>query len=437
MTTETLDKRAGPTRPPKRANKAMQICILGGGVIGVTTAWYLARDGHRVTLVERHPEVARETSRANGGQLSYRYVAPLADPSVLPKLPHWLLARDSALRFVPRLDVQQWRWCIAFLRACTTAQSRRTTAELLGLGMLSQQLMHELVAAEPLAFDYVRNGKLVVYRDAAAFDGARRQADYQAQFGCVQHALDGPACVALEPALAHVGDRLAGGIHTPGEEAGDCDRFTRGLAGAAARDGVELKLGVELTGLRVKGHRVTAAATSAGDLEADAFVICLGFRSQPLLASLDVHVPVYPLKGYSLTVPAAPGRGAPRVSVTDAHHKVVYAPLGEQLRIAGMVDLTGTRADADHERIALLARQARDTFPDAGDYDAASAWTGMRPATPDSKPVIGPTPYRNLWLNTGHGALGFTLACGSARVLADRIAGREPPLDADAFAPGR
>jgi D-amino-acid dehydrogenase len=415
----------------------MRICVLGGGVIGVTTAYFLARDGHQVTLVERRADVAQETSHANGGQLSYSYVAPLADPSVLPKLPQWLFSRDAALRFVPRLDPHQWRWCVEFLRACTRARSQQTTAELLGLGFLSQRLMHEIVARESLDFDYVRNGKLVVFRDREGFEGARRQAQYQAQFGCEQYALDGAACVALEPALAHIGGDIAGGIHTPGEEAGDCDSFTRHLARAAQRDGVQLQLATELSGLRSNGSQVQAAITSQGDIEADAFVMCLGFQSQPMLASLGVSVPVYPLKGYSLTLPDAREHGAPRVSVTDAHHKVVYAPLGERLRIAGMVDLTGMSAHADRERIALLTRQARETFPQAGDYDAIQTWTGMRPATPDSKPLIGTTRFRNLWMNTGHGALGFTLACGSAQLLADRLANRALPLDGDAFAPAR
>jgi D-amino-acid dehydrogenase len=415
----------------------MRICVLGGGVIGVTTAYYLAREGHQVTLVERRENVAQETSHANGGQLSYSYVAPLADPSVLPKLPKWLFARDGALRFEPRLDLRQWRWCLQFLRACTRAQSRATTAELLGLGFLSQRLIHEIVDQEAFGFDYVRNGKLVVYRDAEGFAGARAQAAYQADLGCVQHALDGAACVALEPALAHIGEQIAGGIHTPGEEAADCDQFTRGLARAAARDGVTMQLGTEFLGLRTKGSEVLAAETSAGEIEADAYVVCLGFQSAALLASFDVNVPVYPLKGYSLTLPAARAPGAPRVSVTDSHHKIVYAPLGERLRIAGMVDIAGMSAHADEARIALLARQARETFPEAGDYGALQTWTGMRPATPDSKPVIGPTHYRNLWLNTGHGALGFTLACGSAKLLADLLADRELPLDAGAFAPNR
>jgi D-amino-acid dehydrogenase len=387
-----------------------------------------------VTLVARHADVAQETSHANGGQLSYHYVAPLADPSVLPKLPHWLVSRDAALRFTPRLDPRQWRWCLQFLRACTRAKSRATTAELLSLGFLSQRLMHALVAEEAFDFDYVRNGKLVVYRDADAFAGARAQAEYQAGLGCVQHALDGAACVALEPALAHIGGQLAGGIHTPGEEAADCDRFTRGLAQAAQRDGVDLRLSTGLLALRTKGRQVVAAVTTAGEIEADAYVVCLGFQSQPMLAALGVNVPVYPLKGYSLTLPAARSQGAPRVSVTDAHHKVVYAPLGERLRIAGMVDIAGMSAHADAERIALLTRQARETFPHAGDYGALQTWTGMRPATPDSKPVIGPTHFGNLWLNTGHGALGFTLACGSARLLADLLANRELPVNGDAFA---
>ncbi|AVA34561.1 D-amino acid dehydrogenase [Cupriavidus metallidurans] len=414
----------------------MRVCVLGGGVVGVASAYYLAREGHTVTLLEARDELAQETSLANGAQLSYSYVAPLADPAVLPKLPGWLLDRNSPLRFVPRLDWRQWTWCLEFLRACRTGVAKKVTAQLLGLGQLSRDGVHELVEREALHFNYQRNGKLVVYRDPVAFDGARRQLEYQASLGSRQQALDAAACVALEPALASLQHKLAGGIHTPSEEAGDCHAFTVGLAAAATRRfGASFRCGTRVTGLRHAGRRVVAAHTDAGDIEADAFVVAAGMQSVPMLAPLGVTLPLYPLTGYSLTAPTQPGHHhPPAISVTDLHYKVVYARLGEQLRIAGMVDLIGRHPRADARRVALLARQARETFPDGANFDAATSWCGGRPATPDSKPLIGATPYDNLWLNTGHGALGFTLACGSAALLADAMAGRPSSLDASAFA---
>lgn len=417
----------------------MRVCVLGGGVVGVASAYHLAREGHAVTLLEARDGLAQETSLANGAQLSYSYVAPLADPTVLPKLPGWLLDRNSPLRFAPRLDWRQWAWCLAFLRACRSKVAQRVTAQLLALGQLSRERVHALVEHEALDFHYQRNGKLVVYRDPAAFAGARRQLEYQASLGSRQQALDAEGCVALEPALVSLRNKLTGGIHTPSEEAGDCHAFTVGLAAAATRRyGAQFRCGVRVAGLRYEGRRVVAARTDAGDVEADAFVMAAGMHSAPLLAPLGLRLPLYPLTGYSLTAPTRPGRHQPpAISVTDLHYKVVYARLGEHLRIAGMVDLVGRHPRADARRIALLTRQARETFPDGADFDAATSWCGGRPTTPDSKPLIGATPYDNLWLNTGHGALGFTLACGSAALLADAIAGRPSPLDPAAFALAR
>lgn len=415
----------------------MRVCVLGAGVVGLTTAYSLARDGHDVTILEGRSGAALEASFANGGQLSYSYVAPLADPAVLPRLPAWLLKRDSALRFVPRLDVHQWRWCLAFLRACSATRSRQTAMELLALGALSRAALHDLVQRESIDFDYVRNGKLVVYRDPREFDRARRKMDYLVAAGSEQRALDAAACVALEPALERAQTLLAGGIHTPSEEAGDCHRFGVALAKVLQeRYRVAIHYETPVEGMRTEGHRAIAARTPKHEFEADSFVVALGMGSVALLESLGVRVPVYPLTGYSLTIPGSPGR-APRVSVTDLHRKVVYAPLGARLRIAGMVEIAGMDMSQRAARLTLLTQQAQEIFPDAGDYAAAQTWCGHRPATPDSKPLLGATPYGNLWLNTGHGALGFTLACGSARAIADTLAGRTPPVDMAAYAHDR
>jgi D-amino-acid dehydrogenase len=413
----------------------MRVCVLGAGVVGLTTAWSLARDGHDVTIVEARGGAALEASFANGGQLSYSYVAPLADPAVLPKLPAWLLQRDSALRFVPRFDAQQWRWCAAFLLACRSHRARQTALEMLSLGALSKTALHEIVEHESIAFDYVRNGKLVVYRDPHEFERARLKMERLVAAGSEQRALDGSACAVLEPALAHAQPLIAGGIHTPSEEAGDCQRFSVALADALERrHRVNICYDTPVRELVTEGQRIVAARTASGDIEADAFVVALGLGSVPLLEPLGVRLPIYPLTGYSLTIHRADSRNAPRVSVTDLHRKVVYAPLGERLRIAGMVEIAGLRDAQRAGRVELLKRHAQEIFPAAGDYANAQTWCGHRPATPDSKPLLGRTPFKNLWLNTGHGALGFTLASGSARVIADMIAGRTPSVDTTAYA---
>ncbi|PQV47499.1 D-amino acid dehydrogenase [Paraburkholderia sp. BL21I4N1] len=408
----------------------MHVCVFGGGVVGVTTAYYLAREGWRVTLVERHSQPGLETSFANGGQLSYSYVAPLAGPSVPGNLAQWLLSRTAPLRFQPSLSLAQWGWCAAFLFNCTTARNQRTTIELLQLGAYSRDVMHDLMQTERLDFAFRPSGKLVVYRDRDAFDRARRQMEFQARFGAQHTALDAASCIDTEPALDSLRHTLAGGIYTASEETGDCHLFTRELARVAIEKyGVRFVGGTAVTGLRREGNKIVAAYTSQGEIAADAYVVALGNHSAALVRPLGIRLPIYPLKGYSLTMPVGERHVAPRVSVTDLHHKVVYARLGQHLRVAGMVDMTPAGSREDQARIRLLTAQAQATMPNAGDFSSVRAWTGFRPATPDSKPLLGATPLANLWLNTGQGSLGFTLAGASAALLTDAIHGRAGKLD--------
>lgn len=415
----------------------MQACIVGAGVAGLTGAYFLAREGHDVTVLDSEEDVALGASHANGAQLSYSYVAPLADPSVLPHLPAWLLSSDSALRYVPRADARQWRWCLAFLRACRTATSNRTALELLQLGALSREALHELVARESIDFDHVRNGKLVVYRDAQAFELARAKVGLLAEGGASQSALDRNACMEVEPALAFAGATIVGGIHTPSEEAGDCLLFCKELAKVLReRYGVTIITGARVLGWVSEGKRVVAARVAHGEVRADAFVLSAGTASADLAEELGLSLPIYPLTGYSLSAAAVPDH-APGINVTDLHRKVVYARLGEQLRVAGMVEITGADETQRDARLATLIRHVKEMFPLAADYEHARTWCGHRPATPDSKPLVGATRYSNFWLNTGHGALGFTLACGTARLLADLLAGRPTPVDMAAYATNR
>jgi D-amino-acid dehydrogenase len=413
----------------------MRVVILGAGVAGVASAWYFWRDGHEVTVLERNDGVALETSFANGGQLSYSYVAPLASPSVIPKIPPWLLRRDSPLRFRPALDPDQWRWCLEFLAACNQGIADLTTERLLRLAFYSRDLMHELVASHALDFDYVQNGKLVVHTDAKSFESARRLMEFQRSLGAEQVALDADATVEREPALASMRARMAGAIFTPSEDAGDCYKFSNELKRlmTTGPNPVTYRFGVEIERLLPWRGRLMGVETSHGVFEADAYVLALGNNAPRVLRPLDIRLPVYPLKGYSLSLPVTNDRGAPRISVTDFKRKVVYARIGDELRVAGMADLSGKRAVIDVERVDQLVSEVRTAFPDASDFRTLSPWCGMRPATPRGTPVIGPTSHSNLWLNTGHGALGFTLALATGRVVADLAAGRKPAVPLEGF----
>ena len=401
---------------------ARHVCVLGAGIIGLATAWQLQRAGHQVTVVDRATAGAG-ASGANGAQLSYAYVQPLADPSIWRQLPKLLLAPDSPLQFRLQPDPQQWAWGLQFLAACRASVSEQTTHRLLALAGESRAGFDAWLQATGAQCDYTATGKLVLYGDATGFAAARQQMALQQRLGSVQAALSPAECAQVEPALAHYAPRVAGGIHTPGECAADCFKVCQALHDQLVAGGAHMVLGADITRLQRDGARVVAVETSLGRIAADAFVVSLGTGSPALVRPLGVSLPVYPLKGYSITVPA--GSAAPSVSVTDAARKVVFARVGERLRVAGMAELTGEDRSIQPARIASLLATARDVFPQGGDYGDAQPWAGLRPATPTGEPVTG-TPAgapRNLVLNTGHGALGFTLAFGSARRVARMISG--------------
>ncbi len=414
---------------------SMKVIVLGAGVVGLSCAWYLWRDGHEVTIVERNPGVGLETSFANGGQLSYSYVAPLASPSVIPKIPPWLLRRDSPLRFKPAIDPDQWRWCLEFLAACNQRTADESTQRLLRLAFYSRDLMHELVRTQSIDFDYVQNGKLVVHTQRHSFDSAVRLMEYQRALGAEQQALDANACVEIEPALLDMSQQIAGAIYTPSEDVGDTFKFCNELARlmTVGPNPATIRFGVEVERLLPSRGKLMGVETSAGVMEADAYVLALGNNAPWLTKPLGIRIPVYPLKGYSLSLPITNEGAAPRISVTDFKRKVVYARLGGELRVAGMADVSGRRAVIDVERVDQLVQEVRNTFPRASDFSTLKPWCGMRPATPRGTPVIGATPYSNLWLDVGHGALGFTLALATGRVVADLAAGHAAAIPLDGF----
>jgi D-amino-acid dehydrogenase len=403
-----------------------QVIVIGGGVVGLTSAWWLLEAGYRVTLLERAPEVGSGASYGNGGQLSYRYVSPLADEGVPLKAIQWLFQEDGPLRFRPEFDVRQWRWLASFLANCRADLNRKTTAKLLELGELSRSAMAQLEMTIPTGeFKWRDAGKLVVHRSQKSFAKARAKAGT----GQVWSAAE---CVAHEPALAAAEHLLAGGIYNSGEAVADCHAFCEALAGrlrAHPRFG-----GVvhgEARRFVVDGGKLTGIDSSAGVLAADAFVLAAGIQSRGLAETAGIALPLYPLKGYSLTAPIRDTDIGPQISVTDFERKVLYARIGDKLRVAAMVDMVGEDLTLDARRIAGLTRQVRETMPHAADYDRITPWAGLRPATPNSAPIVGATPYPNLWLNLGHGPLGFTFACGTASLLAGLMQGQAPPFALD------
>jgi D-amino-acid dehydrogenase len=406
-----------------------QIIVIGGGVVGLTSAWWLLEAGYRVTLLERAAEVGTGTSFSNGGQLSYRYVSPLADAGVPLKAVRWLFQEHGPLRLRLQADPHQWRWLAAFLANCRADRNRKTTTRLLQLGELSRRGMAHLEAiVPPEQFQWREAGKLVVYRSQKTFAAATMK-PAAAGAGEVWSAAE---CVAREPALAAMEGRLAGGIYNSGEAVADCHAFCVALAGRI-RTHARFQGFVqgEASHLVTQGGRVTGLATSAGLLGADAYVLAAGMQSRALALSAGIALPLYPLKGYSLTAPVRQDDVAPEISVTDFERKVLYARIGRQLRVAAMVDMVGEDLRLDGRRLASLMRQVRETMPRAADYHHVTPWAGLRPATPDSAPIVGPTALSNLWLNVGHGPLGFTFACGTASLLVDVMQGKATPFGLD------
>lgn len=423
----------------------MKTAIIGAGVIGSAIAWEFLRQGEHVILLEGREGPGLGTSYANGGQLSYDYVAPLADPGVFNDLPKWLLNPASPLRFRPRLDPRQWCWLAAFLQACNAATAKASTTALLQLSYLSRDTLHEWMAETPIDFHHRANGKLIAYRSPQLLEKARKQVEYQARHGSQQRILSRQEAVEVEPALANLGNALAGCVHTPTEEVGDCYLFTRALfEHVQAHPAATVRTGARVARLRIRQGRVVGAELDSGELiEADRYVVANGLQGYELLRQHGETIQLYGLKGYSLSIPLAAETGAgggalpppaPSISVTDYERRIVYARLGNILRIAAMVDMGDSGPHIHPGRIRHLKAEVSKTFP-ALAVESAESWAGERPASPDGRPVISRSGKAdNLWLNLGHGALGFTLACGSAVLLHALMQKGTAPIDAAPFA---
>lgn len=393
----------------------MRVCVLGAGIVGLASSYALSCAGHDVTVIDR-AQPGGGASGGNGAQLSYAYVQPLADAGIWAQLPQLLLSPISPLKIRPQWDVHQWLWGLRFLAACNAGTSRATTVQLLQLAAESALAFEQLMAVEQIDCDFSASGKLVLYADARALAAARRQMQFQRELGSMQEVVDANRCVDIEPALAHRQASIDGAIYTPGECAADCLKTCEGLVTVLRARGVKFLLDTPIEQLVRRGKVMAAVKTPQGLVEADQFVMALGAASAPMARSLGVHLPVYPLKGYSITVAVDDPARAPTVSVTDSARKVVFARLGSRLRVAGMAELTGYGRSIDAAQIASLKAATQSLFPGCSRLADLHPWAGLRPATPTARPFIGRHAKGpdNLLFNVGHGALGFTLAFGSA-----------------------
>jgi D-amino-acid dehydrogenase len=409
----------------------VKIIVLGGGVVGVAGAWYLAAAGHEVTLLERHAAPALETSFANGGQIAAGHAQPWAKPAAVRQMLRWLGSEDAPLLFRPRASRAQWEWGVRFLYECLPGRFERHVRTLGALARYSRECLRALRRDLGLRYDHLERGILQFATRSREFEAMAHGAEALRALGAAPEVKSAAECLELEPALRHSTEPVAGGVYDRDDESGDAHRFTQELARIAASRGVTFRFGASVEAIEAAGERVAQVHVRNSIERADAYVVSLGSYSPLLLAPLGIHIPVYPLKGYSITLPLGPAElgAAPTVSLTDEAHKIVISRLGSRLRAAGTAELAGYDTSIDAGRCAAIARRIRSLFPALGAVTTVENWAGLRPATPSNVPVIGRTRLKNLFLNTGHGTLGWTLACGSAAALADLVSGRAPQVD--------
>lgn len=407
----------------------MKVIVLGSGVIGVTSAWHLSLAGHEVTVVDRQDSAGKETSYANAGEVSPGYSAPWAGPGVPVKAIKWLLMQHRPLVIRPHLDMGLIRWGMAMLRNCTAARYEVNKGRMVRLAEYSRDVLREMRSSTGIGYDERMQGTLQLFRTQKQLDGTGADIEVLKRYGVRYELLDRAGCIRHEPALARVQDKFVGGLLLPGDETGDCFKFTQNLAERAAQRGVKFLYGTDIQRLETAGGRIAGVVTGAGTLKADAYLVALGSHSPTLLNPLGVRIPVYPVKGYSITVPITDASGAPESTVMDETHKVAVTRLGDRIRVGGTAELAGYTLQLHEPRRRTLEHVVSDLFPAGGDVSKAEFWCGLRPMTPDGTPVVGGTRLPNLWLATGHGTLGWTMAAGTGRVMADLISGREPAID--------
>jgi D-amino-acid dehydrogenase len=407
---------------------------MGGGVVGVTTAYQLQRDGHEVVLLERNENVALETSWGNAGMIapghSFVWSSPRA-PMILLKS---LVLKNQALRFRPSLDPRLWGWSLKFLAECTEAKARRNTLRKHQIATYSQRVLHETLEAENISYDRNDRGIVYFYRDQRSLDAGVAHMQLLAEDGQEIRVLDRRQILELEPALSGVADRIAGGIYCPTDESGSCNKFTTALADICRTRGAEIRTGTEITGIDLAGDMVAGVRTNGAIHKADAYVMALGSQSPILARSIGVDLPIYPIKGYSLTIPVGNHRGPPTMNMVDENNLVAISRMGDRVRVTATAEFAGW--DKSHKPVDFVFMKgvAQELYPDGADYDRSDMWAGLRPMTPDNLPIIGRKKHSNLWYNTGHGHIGWTMSHGTGRMVADLIGGRSTAIPAEGLA---
>lgn len=412
----------------------MNVIVMGAGVIGTATAWYLNQAGHDVVVLERNSGAARETSFGNGGQISVSHAEPWANPSAPWKMLKWLGREDAPLLFRLRADPAQWRWGIKFLMECSAARSLHNMTQLLNLGTYSRASLQQLRLDTGIEYHHLEKGILHYYTNQKEFDLSLEPARVMRELGCERQVINPNDVVRIEPAMAHIRSRLVGATYTSADESGDVHKFTTGLAQRAAQKGVVFRYGVRIQSLRAQGAAMTGIEIANEDgmyetLQADAYVLAAGSFSPLLARQIGVALDVYPAKGYSATLPILDASVAPQVSLTDDEYKLVFSRFGDRLRIAGTAEFNGYGLELNRVRCEAIVRRTLDVFPGVSRPELTSYWAGLRPATPGNVPYIGRSAVQGLYLNTGHGTLGWTHGCGSGRALAELMSGRRPEVD--------
>ncbi|WP_368219767.1 D-amino acid dehydrogenase [Aeromonas sp. R7-2] len=406
----------------------MDIVVLGGGVVGVTSAWYLAKAGHKVTLLERRNGVALETSHANAGQISPGYASPWAAPGIPLKAAKWLLQKHAPFTVRPTSDPFQLRWMLKMFANCTPAAYAVNKGRMVRLAEYSRDCMKQLRGELALDYEGRQLGTLQLFRSQAQLDASQRDIAVLEEYGVPYQSLNADGCEEVEPALARVRGKVVGGLRLPGDETGDCFRFTQALADEARKLGVSFVFNCAIDEVEITKGRAVAVRAGEQRFQADAIVCALGSYGTGFLRPLGIELPVYPVKGYSLTLPMTDAEGAPRSTVLDETYKVAITRFDERIRVGGMAELSGFNLALNPRRHDTLAMVVRDLFPQGGNLEQATFWTGLRPMTPDGTPLVGPSPIPGLWLNTGHGTLGWTMAAGSGQLLSDLISGNTPDI---------
>jgi len=412
----------------------MRVVVLGAGLLGVTSAYFLRQQGHDVTVIDRQATPAAETSFANGGQISVSHAEPWANPGAPLKVLKWLGHEDAPLLFRIRADMRQWLWGLQFLRECTPARTRHNIEQIVRLGTYSRDTLQALRRDIGLEYDERMQGILHFYTSQKEFDGAEGPAAQMRALGCDRRVISADEAVRLEPALRHIRPQLAGATYTAEDESGDANRFARELVGRCEADGVQFLMSHTVTALRASAGRIDHVEATDADgrfqrVRGDAYVLAMGSLSPLYAAPLGIRLPIYPAKGYSVTLPVKDEAMAHQVSLTDDEYKLVFSRLGNRLRIAGTAELNGYDRDLNRVRCEAIVRRTEELFPGAGDTEQAQFWTGLRPATPSNVPIIGRSRLPNLYLNTGHGTLGWTHSCGSGKSIARIVSGLQPEVD--------